>query len=48
MEDTIEKSDLFRYTFYNDSGEYVAVLNADKIKELLGVDVLVFEENYGK
>ena len=47
MEDCcIKLKDLFKYSFYDDSGHYTFVLDQEYIKEKLGVDILIFEE-YG-
>lgn len=42
----VTKNDLFRYTYYDDNHNLVAVLNKDKIKEILGVDEILLEEEY--
>ena len=40
----INKNDIVRYGYYNDSSEYVIVLNESALKEILGADKLVWEE----
>ena len=48
MEDkvTISKQDLFEYTYYDDNHSLTAVLNENKIKEILGVDIILLEERF--
>lgn len=41
----IKREDLFRY-IYHTEGEMVAVLDKDKLKEILGVDEVILEEVY--
>lgn len=49
MEDCcINIRDLFKYSFYDDSGNYTFCLNTELIKEKLGADVLIFEEHEHK
>lgn len=44
----IKREDLFNYSFYNDNGLHVAVLNVEKLKEILQVDDVILKEDYGK
>lgn len=43
---TIVKSDLFNYTYYDDNHKLIAILNKDKIREILGVDEILLEEEF--
>lgn len=45
MEDCcVNIKDLFKYSFYDDSGHYTFVLDEQFIKGKLGADVLIWEE----
>ncbi len=47
MVDCVDKKDLFKYSFYNEDGEVTTVLNVEKLKQILGTDVILLEElNY--
>lgn len=48
MDEMIKLSDLFKYSFYDESQKYTFVLNEDFIKEKLGADILIFEEHEHK
>lgn len=41
----VTRGDLFRYSFYDDNRKVVAVLNVEKLKEILGADILLLEEH---
>ena len=47
MEEVLEvkRGDLFRYSFYDDNHKVVAVLNVEKLKEILEADILLLEEH---
>lgn len=47
-ERTIKREDLFQYTFYNDEGKELAVLDKEKLRIIIGVDDVILEEDYGK
>lgn len=40
----IKKSEIFKYTYYDDTGKLVVVLNEDYIKQLFKADVVTFNE----
>lgn len=44
----INKSDIFQYTFYDDSHKLNVVLNVDYIKKLFGADIVLLEDNEHK
>lgn len=44
----IKRSDLFEYTYYEENGTLIGVLNKSKLKELLGVDKVILEETEHK
>lgn len=43
----IDREDIMKYTFYDDQHNLVLCLDEDKIKELYGVDKIIFQEDYG-
>lgn len=45
MDGVIKIQDLFKYSFYDESGYYTFVLDEEAIKAKLGADVLIFEEH---
>ena len=50
MEDyiAIKRSDLIEYTYYDDDGTLIGVLNKSKLKELIEVDKVILEETEHK
>jgi hypothetical protein len=47
-DETVNKLDLFQYTFYDESGNLVVVLDQEFIKKLFNADVILLEETYKK
>lgn len=45
-DNNIEKFEIMDYGFYEDSKQYVVVLNREKLKKLFGADKVIFEEVY--
>lgn len=42
--DTINKNDIFNYSFYDDEHKLVTVLNEDKLKQIFNADRIIFNE----
>ena len=40
----VTRGDLFRYSFYDDNRKVVAVLNVEKLKEILGAEIICRED----
>lgn len=43
-EEKINKSELFKYSFYEENGKYIVVLNKDNIKKMFNADDVIWEE----
>lgn len=41
------KDSIMDYTFYDEQHNLVLCLNEDKIKEIFGVDKVIFQEDFG-
>lgn len=46
--ENIDKSNLFNYTFYDDSHNLCVVLNTEYIKQLFEADIVLLEEREHK
>ena len=44
MDEKVDKRNIFRYTFCEEDGEVVTVLNEQYLKQLFNSDRLIFEE----
>lgn len=44
-EQTIIRSDIIKYGYYDESQKYIVVLNKDKLKEIFNADIIKFEED---
>lgn len=42
----INADDILKYTFYDDSNKLVAIIDAEKLKEIFKVDIVEFNEKY--
>lgn len=40
----MEKEEILRYTYYDEAGKYIAIIDKDKLKEIFKVDEVRFEE----
>lgn len=48
IEETIKKSDLLNYSFYDESHKLVAVVNEDLLKKIFEADIIMLNENEHK
>lgn len=43
----INREDIMKYSFYDDQHNLVLCLDEERIKEIYGVDKIIFQEDYG-
>ena len=44
IEETIKKSDLLNYSFYDESHKLVAVINEELLKKIFKADIILLKE----
>lgn len=42
----MNKKDIMKYGFYNESKQFIVVLNEDKLKEIFKADIILLKEEY--
>lgn len=48
IEETIKKSDLLNYSFYDEDHKLVTVVNEDLLKKIFKADIIMLNENEHK
>ena len=48
MDELIKKEDILEYSYYDETMDYVVVLNKEKLKKIFKAQHIIFEEHYFK